>query len=107
MNDKLEQHPSSTPSHWREAAEFRQANKAWLRHSQQIAMMMLDKMEELHLTQKALSERMGCTQQYVSKILRGQENLSIETICKIEEALSLQILPKSSRLNKINSGSHV
>jgi antitoxin component HigA of HigAB toxin-antitoxin module len=107
MNNKLEQHQSSTPSHWREAAEFRQANKAWLRHSQHIAMMMLNKMEEQHVTQQALSERMGCTQQFVAKILRGQENLSIETISKIEDALFLQILPKSSRLNKINSGSHV
>ena len=47
-------------------------------------MKMLDKMEEQHLNQSQLAERMGCTQQYISKILRGQENLSIETIAKIE-----------------------
>ncbi|EID32751.1 DNA-binding helix-turn-helix protein [Prevotella sp. oral taxon 306 str. F0472] len=53
---------------------------------------MLEKMDELSLTQKALAERMGCTQQYVSKILRGKENLSIETLSKIESALSLRLL---------------
>ena len=55
-------------------------------------MMMLDKMEELGLTQKSLAERMGCSQQYVSRVLKGTENLSIETISKIESALELEIL---------------
>ena len=69
----------------------RQANKEWLRYSQKIA-MMIDKMEELGITQKAVAERMGCSQQYVSRVLKGSENLSIETIFKIESALGLQIL---------------
>lgn len=54
--------------------------------------MMLDKMEELGLTQKALAERMGCSQQYISRVLKGTENLSIETISKKETALQLKIL---------------
>lgn len=57
-------------------------------------MMMLDKMEELGLTQKSLAEKMGCSQQYVSKILKARENLSIETLCKIEMALELSLLPQ-------------
>lgn len=88
---KLEQLQSSTPSRWREKAERRQQDKVWLRHSQGIAMKMLDKMEELHLNQSQLAERMGCSQQYVSKVLRGQENLSIETMVKIEQALNIQL----------------
>ena len=91
---RLRQHQSSTPSQWRERANWRLENKSWLRHSQKIAMMMLDKMETLGLTQRALAERMGCSQQYVSRILKGHENLSIETMCKIEEALDLAILPQ-------------
>lgn len=89
---KLNEHRSDTPSKWRENAEWRMANKSWLRYSQGIAMMMLDKMEELGLTQKALAERMGCSQQYISRVLKGSENLSIETISKIETALQLEIL---------------
>ena len=89
---KLKAHSSETPSMWRENAEWRNVNKSWLRYSQRIAMMMLDKMEELGLTQKALAERMGCSQQYVSRVLKGTENLSIETISKIESALELEIL---------------
>ena len=91
---KLNEYKSSTPSKWKEEADFRVANKSWLRYSQHIAMMMLDKMEELNMTQKALAEKMGCSQQYVSKILKGRENLSIDTLCKIENALQLTLLPQ-------------
>lgn len=83
---------STTPSKWREKAQWRVENKGWLRYSQHIAMQMLDKMEELGLNQKSVAEKMGCSQQYVSRVLKGTENLSIETIAKIENALDLQIL---------------
>lgn len=90
--NKLSEHKSISSSKWRDNAEWRIANKSWLRFSQHIAMMMLDRMEEMGLTQKSLAEKMGCSQQYVSKVLKGTENLSIETISKIESALELQIL---------------
>lgn len=92
---KLKMHRSGIPSRWRENAEWRMKNKSWLRYSQHIAMMMLDKMEELGLTQKSLADRMGCSQQYVSRVLKGTENLSIETISKIEAALELEILERA------------
>lgn len=90
--DGLNTHRSATPSKWKDNAEWRMANKAWLRYSQHIAMMMLDKMEEMGLTQKAVAEKMGCSQQYISRVLKGTENLSIETISNIESALDLHIL---------------
>lgn len=92
ITSKLNEHCSSTPTKWRKRAKWRVANKSWLRYSQRIAMMMLDKMEELGLTQKSVAERMGCSQQYISRVLKGTENLSIETIAKIEDALELEIL---------------
>lgn len=36
---------------------------------------------------------MGCSQQYVSKLLKGSENLTLETIAKLEEILDLEIFP--------------
>lgn len=89
---RLETHQSATPSRWKEAAQARRANNEWLRYSQKIAMRMLDKMEELDITQKQLAERMGCSQQYVSKILKGCENLSLETLSKIENALNITVM---------------
>ena len=90
--EKLEQYQPVTTSTWKEKADERIENKRWLRYSQYVAMQMLSKMEETGINQRGLAERMGCSQQYVSKILKGQENLSIETICKIEEALEIELL---------------
>lgn len=53
---RLEEHSSPTPSKWRELFDFLETNKSWLRHSQNIAMLMLDRMEELGMSQKQLAE---------------------------------------------------
>lgn len=87
---RLEDFASPTPSRWRENAIYRLENSRWLRRSQKIAMEMLDRMDFLGVNQKELAQRMGCTPQYVSKILKGKENLSLETICKIEDALDME-----------------
>ena len=88
----LEEHASPTPSKWRELFDFLETNKSWLRHSQNIAMLMLDRMEELGMSQKQLAEKMNCSPQYISKVLRGRENLSLETLTKIENALEISII---------------
>lgn len=87
----LKKHQSSTESEWQKNVEWRMKNKSWLCHSQHIAMMMLDKMEELNISQKQVSELLGCTRQYISKVLKGQENLSLKTMTKIEQCLKIQI----------------
>ena len=47
---RLKEHQLPTPSKWRERAEWRMQNKSWLRHSQRIAVRMLEKMDELSMT---------------------------------------------------------
>ena len=88
----LEAHQSETPSKWREEAEWRRDNWSWLQHSQKIAVKVLLQMKQEGLTQKALAERMNCTQQYVSKILKGKENMSLDTLTKLEDALGICII---------------
>lgn len=88
----LEAHKSCTPSKWREEAEWRRDNWSWLQHSQKIAVKVLMRMKQMGLTQKSLAERMGCTQQYVSKILKGNENMSLDTLSKLETALGINFI---------------
>ena len=64
----------------------------WMSYSQMIATIMSTRMEQLGMTQKALALKMNCSQQYISKVLKGRENLSLETLCKIENALNVRIL---------------
>lgn len=89
--EKLRKYQSPTPSKWREEAEWRRANKAWLRRSQMVAVKMLDKMEEMKWTQQQVAEKLGCTQQYISKIVKGSENLSLEMLATIEDCLDIVI----------------
>lgn len=88
----LETHKSETPSKWREEAEWRRANAPWLRHSQKIAVKVLLRMKQENMTQKSLAERMNCTQQYVSKILKGTENMSLDTLTRLEDALGIDLI---------------
>ena len=94
----LENHQPATPSNWKEKAEWRRENRDWIRHSQEIALAMLNKMDELKMSQTALAKQLGCSQQYVSKLLKGGENLSLETISKIEKALSITIIQSLCRV---------
>ena len=89
---KLTQFSSPTTSKWRKEAEYRIENKSWLRYSQHIALLMQDKMNKMNLTQKELASQMSVSQQYVSKILKGHENFSLETLAKIEDILHINIL---------------
>lgn len=67
-----------------------QEEKSWHSYSSAISAIMSARMKELGMTQKKLAEKMGCTQQYISKIIKGKENLSLEAIGKIENALDVQ-----------------
>ena len=88
----LEAHSSPTPSKWREKAEWRRSNKAWLPYSIKIAIKTAMAMHDQQMSQRQLADSMGCSPQYVSRLLKGEENLSLETICKLESALNVPIL---------------
>ena len=94
---KLEEFKSATPSSWREQALERREDEAWRQESRRIALLMLERLDALAMTQADLAERLGCTQQYVSRILKGRENLSLKTICKIDDVLGLGIWAPASR----------
>lgn len=88
----LKAHESPVPSHWKEEALWRQENACWLKYARCITLQVLQAMDEQSLTQVQLAERMGCSQQYVSTLLKGSTNMTLETIAKLEQALDIDIL---------------
>ena len=88
----LEAHRSPTPSKWRENAQWRRDNEYWLQYSRYITLQVLRAMEEQSVTQVELAKRMGCTQQYVSNLVKGSSNMTLETIARLEHALNIDIL---------------
>lgn len=90
--DILKAHQSTDKSMWQEQAQWHVDNWGWLKHSAQIALRTRSRMVTLGLTQKDLAERMGCSQQYVSLILKGKENLTLETISRLECVLGFELI---------------
>lgn len=90
---------------WIKEAEYRQENFYWLRMSGQIALAVLRTLRKKEMSQKDLAELMGCSPQYISKIVRGSENLTLETICKLEKVLQIKLIetPYSQMRETISS----
>lgn len=85
----------ATKSDWIDKANKRQENKEWLKHSQKIALKVLRTLREEKISQKSLAERIGVSPQYVNKIVKGKENLTLETISKLEKALAIDLMAAS------------
>ena len=67
-------------------------NRAMLRESQQIAIKVLMKLDDLGWSQKDLAKAMDVTPQQISKIVSGEENLTIESQIKLQNTLDIPIL---------------
>jgi len=90
--DFLKTHQSSTPSRWREDAQWRRDNEYWLKYSRSITLQVFQAMDEQSVTQVELARRMGCTQQYISNLLKGSSNMTLETIARLEIALNIDLV---------------
>lgn len=88
----LNNNQSATPSKWREAAEWRRKNEKWLKYARVITMKTMQAMDKQSVTQSILAKRMGCSQQYVSNLLKGSSNMTLETIARIETALNIDLI---------------
>lgn len=91
----LERNLCSEPSTFAEEAKWRQDNEVWLKWSQGIAMKIIDYMQEHQLSRADIAARLGCTPQYVSKILSGHTNFSFKSIAEIERCLNIHIMEAS------------
>ena len=78
-------------SQWQKEATEARDSWGWMKYSMQIALKVRSIMKSDGITQCALAAKLGCTQQYVSLILKGKENLTLETIAKLESALQIEL----------------
>ena len=83
---------SDETSSFEKKAHWMKANEAWLEKSGSIAIKVLMAIDAQETSQKELAEKMGVSAQYVNKIVKGNENLSLETISKLEAALGIKLI---------------
>lgn len=83
---------------FQEKANWRQTNQAWLDRSAKIAIAVLSTLRKNRAegkspaNQKELAERLGISPQQVNKIVKGQENLTLETVSRLEQALEIRLI---------------
>lgn len=73
-------------------AQYLKENWPWLKYSYAIAIKVRRRMKELGVTQKELARRLECTQQHISVLLGGRANMTLETLAKLEQALSFNLI---------------
>ena len=89
---KLKALSRGAESKWRANAEARMASEAWVDRSTRIALNVLEILRQKGMSKQELAERMHVSAQYISKIVKGRENLTLETIWKLESALEVKML---------------
>ncbi len=73
----------------------RKKNRAMLRESKNIAFKVLMRLDELKWKQKDLAEKLGVSAQQVTKIVSGKENLTLDTLVKLQDVLQIPLLVTS------------
>lgn len=90
---------------WREKAIWRQENREWLDRAAKIAVKILSTLRtnrsegKSPSTQKELAEILNVTPQQVNKIVKGGENLTLETITRLEIALGVNLMVRNNLAN--------
>ena len=92
FDKKLDAVLSKEKSNWKDKAEWRLKNKSWLKHSRKIAIRLNSILHERGMTKKQLAELMNVSPPQVTKIMKGRENLTLETIDKLERALGVNLI---------------
>lgn len=73
----------------------------WLESAKQDFMIsVFSGMSRLRLSKAELSERIGCSPSYITKILKGDANFTIETMVKISRALDTKLCIHLSDANE-------
>jgi transcriptional regulator with XRE-family HTH domain len=77
---------------WTEKVVWRKANQDWIRKSTDIAFSIMDALDDLGWNKARLAKEMGVSPQQVSNYVRGEENFKLETICKLEKVLGVELI---------------
>ncbi len=79
-------------SPWIANAERRIQDNSWREESAKIALTILRYLRKNNIKQFQLAEMINVTPQQVSKIVKGKENFTLQTINKIEKALNIKLV---------------
>jgi transcriptional regulator with XRE-family HTH domain len=102
MKNNIDKLISKEPSKWMEQVEYYEENKEWLDKSALIALKILRTLRAQKMSQKTLAVTIGVTPQQINKVVKGNENLTLATICKIENALNIELIQVPSYISTVD-----
>lgn len=73
-------------------ARERIKNREWLQESQNLALRILMRLDQLGMKQKDLAKELGVSAQYVNKLLKGKEKFGWDNVVAIQRILDMPIL---------------
>ena len=79
---------------WEELA-LKIEQEDWRELAASIAVTVLTYLRQHEMTKQQLAEKMGVKPQYISRVVKGKANLTLDTIVKLEKALGEQIITVS------------
>lgn len=82
--------PTSKVEH--QERTFRDKNRDWLSLSAKFALCVRHILRTEKITQRELANKMEVSPSQITKILSGKENLSLQTIVKVEKAIGRSII---------------
>jgi transcriptional regulator with XRE-family HTH domain len=90
--EKLKKIASPTKSSWLREAQEKLANKEPRKNARILALRVLHVLREKGISQTDLAGKMGVSRQQVTKIVKGEENFTFETVDKLEKALNVTLM---------------
>lgn len=84
-------------------------NRDTLRKSQMVALHILRALRKQGITQKQLADKLNVSAQQVNKWVKGKENFTLETIDKIEKALSIALIDvvEKGSINRVSASVNI
>lgn len=83
---------SNEESGWLKDSKYRKENRYWIRTSQKIALIILEKLDELNIDKFDLSKQTNIPFCKIEKMIKGSYNFTLEEIRKIEISLNIEII---------------
>ena len=78
---------------WEEQSDYFEKNDYWLAKSRKLALKILTHIKREKISQKDLANKLGVKPQQINKIVRGgANNMTFQTICKLERELGIELI---------------
>lgn len=89
--------PEDKNDKWREIAQWNRAHAESIEDFVVIALRIAEAIKEQNISQKMLAERLAITPQALTRIMKGRQNLTLQTIRKFEQVLDICLISVHTR----------